>query len=72
MLVQEFGKIGSLDTEMSAGKLECCQLSVVNPTQDGGIADATAFRDKTDRNKIRGPLLVYFLQAHLPSAPSNR
>ena len=68
MLAQESGKIGPLDPEMTAGKLECWQLSGVNPPQDSGIADATTFRDKAYRNKFRGPLLVYSLQAYLPSA----
>ena len=51
---------------MSAGESESRQLAGAYPPQDGGVADAAALGNKTDRYIFRGPLLRYFLQANLP------
>jgi hypothetical protein len=63
---EKFGEVFSTDTMVSAGESERRQLPGTNPPQDGGITNATALGNKTDRDIFWEPLLNYFLQANLP------
>jgi hypothetical protein len=63
---KKIGKVPAADPVMSAGESERGQLADAYPPQDGGVADAAALGNKTDRDIFRSPLLRCLLHANLP------
>lgn len=51
---------------MAAGESEGRQLAGANPAKYRGIAHSATLGNKPDRDKFRGPLLRYLMQAEPP------